>query len=435
MSGAKAIRTNIKKDKGSVTVETAIILPVFMIALFSIAYIIRIFIIYNTMQYSLVDVARKLGNMSYLYHISGLKEYSDKLEEVSSNAKVTLSNQYDVLLEGVTKFNNTVTGSSSQELASDAIENIVYGIDKNNINSDITELIQTIASNPKAELKLFSTIFAQKLNYEINNKLICHIAKEFLSNGLDERTGESFSKGASRLGIKNGMKGVDFKNSSVFGDGESLKLVVNYSINVPFISEIRMSNQVKYIAWTGGRGESVREEKIENSVDESIEESIWTSCDNNKRYWDRGNQIEKSEVEKITKGIGKGEIASGTSSKYPVIDAYVYDSSNKSVEYYDVFSLNPFMKTFSQHPGGMESEIKKHGQSLLEFEDPNIIQNAEIKTIKRIIILVIPENSEEYALNEYNSAKGQLEKQNIEVRLIKGYGSYKSSHEQTAEAK
>lgn len=431
MSGAKDIKNVIKNKKGSITVETAIVLPVFILAVFFIAYLIRIFIIYNTMQNSLIEATRKIGNMSYFYHLSGLKDYSDALNEASDEAQGTLSGQIDTIENALTSFNETVSGISNQGLNLNTVEDIIDGIETSNDNiSEVLEVIETIASDPKAEIQLFCTVFAQKLNYEINNKLICLIAKGLLTKELDIRTGSSIGEGASRLGVKNGIKGIDFKDSSVFGDNESLEFVVYYTINVPLISEIKLSNRVKYIAWTGGRGESVKDKDDKNEETESL----WTRCDNNKQYWERGNVIEKSEVEKIIKGAQKGCVAFGTPSKYPAIDAYVYNKSDELVEYYDVFSLNPFLKTFSQRPDAISKEIKKHGASLLDFNASDIVQSVEIKKVKRILIVVIPENAGKLAIDAYDSAKSELEKMNIEVRLVKGYGEYQFPKNETDQA-
>jgi hypothetical protein len=422
LNGAKDTNNRTKKNKGSITVETAIVLPVFILVVFFIAYFIRIFYIYNTMQSSLIEATRKIGNMSYFYHLSGLKDYSEEINEASKEAQDKLSTQFDTFKNALTSFNETVSRISSQGLDVNTLDNIEQGVDKFKDNlSEVSEVIEKIASDPKAEIQLFCTIFAQKLNYEINNKLICQIAKGLLSTELDIRTGSGKGEGATKLGIKNGTKGIDFKDSSVFGDDETLEFVVYYSIKVPLISEIRLSNRVKYTAWTGGRGESGK-----NKDDKKETESLWTRCDNNKQYWERGKTIEKSEVEKIIKQAQKGCTAAATPSKYPAIDAYVYNKTDRSIEYYDVFSLNPFLKTFSQRPGSISKEIKKHGASLLNFEAVNNLQNAEIKKEKRVLVVVIPENTGESAINECNSAKSELEKMNIEVRLIKGYGEYES---------
>lgn len=75
------------------------------------------------------------------------------------------------------------------------------------------------------------------------------------------------------------------------------------------------------------------------------------------------------------------------------------------VEYYDIFTLNPFMKTYSEKPSAIKSEIKKHGKRLLEFETPDFLKEYDIKEIKRVVIMVIPENSEDYAAEQYKKQK------------------------------
>ena len=82
------------------------------------------------------------------------------------------------------------------------------------------------------------------------------------------------------------------------------------------------------------------------------------------------------------------------------------------------------MKTYSEKPSAIKSEIKKHGKRLLEFSTPDFLEGAEIKKVKRVVIMVIPENSGHFAVEQYEKAKKELEKYQVEVRLVKGYGIY-----------
>ena len=41
---------------------------------------------YNVMQSSLQIVVRSLSNASYYYHVSGLKDYSERLDELGERA-------------------------------------------------------------------------------------------------------------------------------------------------------------------------------------------------------------------------------------------------------------------------------------------------------------------------------------------------------------
>lgn len=423
MSGAKAIKIKRRTLKGSSTIEATIVLPFFLIVLFSLAYIIRIFFTYNTMQDALSEVGRRYGNISYFYHITGLKDYSDALNSAADEAESTLSGQHDVLVNAFNAFNDSVSEGSEQTGSIDGVMAVLEGAeDIGNATFEVSELVQKIVADPKAELKLIVTVFARKLNYKITNEIVGLMARGSLAKELEKRINTAKNDPAKALGIEGGLSGLDFKETNIFGDSESMEFVVSYSVKAPvvfkFIPGIKLSNRVKIIAWTGGRGRSV---KTEEKKDEKEDSSLWTKMDNDKRYWDRGLEIEKRETEKLS--------ATATSNKYPVIDAYAHNESQATVEYYDVFTLNPFMKTYSEKPSAIKSEIKRHGKRLLEFDTPDFLRNADIKEVKRVVIMVIPENSGEYAVEQYQKAKEELEKYQVEVRLVKGYGTYEAAEE------
>lgn len=423
MSGARAIKTDNKGSKGSSTVEAAIVLPFFLIVFLSFAYIIRVFFVYNTMQEALSEVGRRYGYISYFYHITGLKDYSDALNKAADDAQNTLSGQRDVLVNAFNAFNEAVSGGSIQAGSMDDITAVLEKANYlSNTSSEVFNMIQNIVSDPKAEIRLIITVFARNLNYKITNQLVGIMAKGSLAKELEKRVGTNKDDPAEALGITGGIRGLDFSQTDIFGDSESMEFVVSYSVKAPvvfaFVPEIRLSNRVRIIAWTGGRGESV---KNEEKVEEKEDASLWTKMDNDKRYWDRGLEIEKLEVEKLN--------ATAAPIKYPVIDAYKYNESTATIEYYDVFTLNPFMKTYSEKPSAIKSEIKKHGKRLLEFGTPEFLKDADIKEVKRIVIMVIPENSGQYAVEQYEKAREELKKYNVEVRLVKGYGNYETAEQ------
>lgn len=433
MSGVKAIKAGKRGIKGSSTIEATIVLPFFLLVLFSFAYIIRIFFVYNTMQEALSEVGRRYGNMSYFYHVTGLKDYSDALNTAAEEAESTLTGQHDVLVNAFNAFNETITADSGQTVSLDSLMAVFEESgDLGNVSSDVSDLVQTIIADPKAELRLIVTVFARKLSYKITNGLFGLMARGSLGKELKKRVNTDKDDPALALGIKNGLKGLDFMQTNIFGDSESMEFVVNYSVRAPvafmLLPDIKLSNRVKIMAWTGGRGKSVKSE--EKKDDEAS--SIWTKMDNDKKYWDRGLEIEKLETEKIINSAGNGVQAKATSNKYPVIDAYMYNVSQATVEYYDIFTLNPFMKTYSEKPSAIKSEIKRHGKRILEFDSPDFISGGNLKDIKRVLIMVIPENSGDYAVEQYEKAKEELAKYQVEVRLVKGYGAYEDAKEDDA---
>ena len=100
---------SVLSRRGSATVEAAVVLPIFMIALFSLAYVLRIFMAYNVMQSSLQSVARNLSNASYYYHVSGLKEYSERLDELGESASEELNSQADTIVGAVDSFSSLIS--------------------------------------------------------------------------------------------------------------------------------------------------------------------------------------------------------------------------------------------------------------------------------------------------------------------------------------
>lgn len=429
MNGARDIKA--KRINGSATVEAAIVLPFFLMLILSMAYIIKVFYAYNTIQNALAETGRRIGNMSYFYHMTGLKDFSDQLNTMANEAGTTLNEQKNTLVNVYGSFNEAITGFSGKTVTADLIESLISSA--GNTASDLTgatDLVSSIIEDPKAELRLFMTIFAQKLSYEATNKLVCLIAKGSLKSELNKRVESGSGDPARALGIKDGLKGISFENSSVFGDTESLEFVVEYKVNAPvpfsFVPELKLSNRVRIIAWTGGRGTTVKVSE-KKTVDEEENSSVWTQMDNDKRYWDRGLEIEKLHVAKIKNK--NGIPATPTPGDYPVIDAYILDYGEKTIEFYDVFTLNPFMKTYTERPSAIKSEIKKHGKRLLEFETPDFINTEDFKTIKRTVIVVFPDNAESYAEEAFESAREELAKYNVEAIMVKGYGSYEKPGE------
>ncbi len=424
-NGARAIKKQPKNDAGSVTVEACLVLPVFLIVILSLAYFIKIFYTYNMVQASLSEVARRIGNFSYFYYVSGLKDYSDALSLQAEQAGNELEKQKNTVLDAVGSFNDTFTGMgqafSTGEL--DSIQQVIDGMDSMGENTkEVEALVQSIIADPKAELRLLMTVLAQKLSYEATKGLVCLIAKGDLGAELDKRVlGDG--DGASLLGIKGGKKGLDFTQSNVFGDRETLEFVVHYSVDVPLVfdllPDIQLSNKVKIVAWTSGRGSSVRKAKETTSSS-----SIWVDMDQDQRYWDRGLEIEDIHVDKIVKERTENQMtAVATSKNYPVIDAYAYNTTSGVLEYYDVFTLNPFLKTYTSNPKAIGYEIKKHARRLLDCEAPDELAGMSFKEVKRKVIIIVPENAQldEKVINE---VKADLAEYGVEFELLKLYGQY-----------
>lgn len=411
----------LSRCKGSATIEAAVVLPVFLIVLFSLAYIVRIFMAYKVMQSSLQNVARNISAAGYFYHVSGLKEYADKLNELGQKAEDELNDQKDTIIGTIDSFNALISGITDPNPSVDP-ETRIASIRslKNELSGNISnaaDMIKGLIKDPKEELKLLLTVFARKAAYAARKETVCMIARVMLDDELDKRADAGLDA-RKILGIND----INFDQTQVFGDNESLELIITYDVKPPFpfsiLPELTLCNRVKVIGWTSGRGQSVREEKDESG-------SIWVRMDTENRYWDRGLSIEEAEVEKLRAEAGNMKFEA-TSKKYPAVDAYIYDEN--TIKMYDVFTLNPFMKTYQNQPGRIKSEIKKHGKRLLEFEPQDRPEIMEIPNRERIVIVIFPENAKDAVPNIeecVSAAEAELKKLGItEVRVRYDYGTY-----------
>jgi hypothetical protein len=416
--------------RGSAAVEAAVVIPIFMIALFSLAYIIKVFMAYNVMQSALQSVARSISNASYYYHISGLKDYSEKLDSMGQSASDELKNQADTIIGAVDSFSSLISNIDGQDTSVDLetrIRNIgALGKELAGDARDVIELVKGCIKDPKQEIKLLLTVFAQKAAYAARKEMVCLISRLMLEEELKKR--------ATGMDVKRtlGIQDISFDQTQVFGDNESLEFIITYDINppVPFglVPKLALSNRVKVIGWTSGRGSSPRMEEQEDKPGDSV----WVRMDTEKKYWDRGLAIEDLEVEKLSnEAKDMGMCFKATSKRYPVVDAFMFD--DHTVKAFDLFTLNPFMKTYQDQPGRIKSEMKKHGKRLLEFEPQDYPEVWNLPNHERIIIIILPENAREALPNIeelLDEAKAELMRMGIsEVRVRYDYGIYAKPEE------
>lgn len=420
--------------RGSATVEAAVVLPVFIICLFSLAYIVRIFMAYNVMQSALQSVARSISSASYYYHVTGLKDFADQLDKMGQDAADTLRGQADTVIGAVDSFRSLIAGIQAPNPSVDLETRIrnaaALGEQLADNTRDVAELAESLIKDPKQEARLLMTIFAQKASYAVRKEMVCLAARLMLEEELKKRATNGMDA-QKTLGIRD----ISFSQTQVFGDGESMEFIITYTINppVPFglVPKMTLSNRVKVIGWTSGRGPSVR--TLEKDDDDGTGDSIWVRMDNELRYWDRGLDIEDKEVERLQSEAGSMRFKA-TSKTYPAVDAFIYDEH--SVKMFDVFTLNPFMRIYQNQPGRIKSEIKKHGKRLMEFDFQNRPETPKAQHVERIVVVILPENAREAVPNLeqlINEATAELKRIGItEVRVRYDYGGY-SLPEETGE--
>jgi hypothetical protein len=67
------------KEKGSITVETAVVFPFFIMIVLTIAFFIKIVYAHQVINYALYQAADEMASYSYIYSVSGFEKLNDSL--------------------------------------------------------------------------------------------------------------------------------------------------------------------------------------------------------------------------------------------------------------------------------------------------------------------------------------------------------------------
>lgn len=197
----------MRKRKGVLTLEAALVVPIFVFLIFFMTQLMKVVYIYDSVQTNIYNTARFVNGYTYLAQATGLVDYSDK-------------HNFDNLLKEVQGI------FSSNEIPSGET-----------IDGLVTELLDTVLSTA-----------AQGAIEGVVSK----IAKNNLAEDFESRFGSNY---AERLGIVSGD--FDFSDSSITttSDGK-IELVVNYSIRVaiPIVNakkDLKLTNKVVISNFTG----------------------------------------------------------------------------------------------------------------------------------------------------------------------------------------
>ena len=260
------------KRKGSIVLETAIVLPIFISVILSITLLIKIIYTHEVIQYAISQTANELAAYSYLYHLSGVEgihnEMQQKIEEIPMEFEIP-----------------------------DEIKHIFHSIIKGAYNDTLSQLCIPIA---KICLK----------KYLITDKI----------EDPDERL--------KTLDIVDGFEGLDFSMSGFFeGDNDNIHIVVRYKIDIPTPVKIfpllTIIQKASVRGWLGG------DEKNYAKKDDEKQEDIW-SLDN----FTRGKKIREifgANLPFTFPVIARFDFASGTATMIKSMDLTLKSYQNPKI--------------------------------------------------------------------------------------------------------
>lgn len=410
-SGGDIDNMNAKKQtRGSITVESAIVLPIFICVVISLAMLIKLVYIHDIVQHSIDEAANELAAYSYIYHISDLQEIDDTIQGNLDNNSELAEGHIETVVDA---FN---TLGTAYKASGDLTEEIVpeIGSDKSlgdkaekiiNKTSDLLtesgqlteaginnikqlqEAFEEVCKNPKKEAESMAWMLSKGIYSDSKTvvavPLVKYTVKRYLYQNVVGGREESFNK----LNIDNNFEGMDFYSSTFFDGDENIDIVVKYRIELPLpvklMPDIYMVQRSTARAWlNGGDGTSIANASI----------------------WELPNKQRGMKIEEIYGG--------NLPYDFPTID--IYDNASKTGT--SIKSINLNSKTY-QDKGNLKKKLMQYVDALAGANSISYKQQNYEMSNKKLIV-VIPKGSQ----NVDNSAvleqiKSYADSKGIEITI------------------
>lgn len=225
MRGISLKIVNVRK--GSITVEAAIALPVFLCVVISIVMLSKVVYTHGMIQHALTETADEMASIGYIYHISGIRDIHD-------TARDGLQERADIFREQLDSIFDTFEslGGSTAQSPDDV------GVD------------------PLDELRSIAGYLSDGSFQNIKTELFTPVVKMYMKKYLKPESGD-IDAGLRALNISGGFDGLDFSGSEFFEDtDENIDIVVRYTVDLPIpirvLPRLELVQRATARAWLGG---------------------------------------------------------------------------------------------------------------------------------------------------------------------------------------
>ncbi|MBT9776422.1 hypothetical protein GPL15_07885 [Clostridium sp. MCC353] len=260
----------LKKEKGSLTVEAAIVLVIFIFGYISIITIGSFIRAQMIIQYSITQAAKDISAYCYLVSKTGLMDDSKNLAGEAGKFKKdtdtvidTVVKLYGAVSDGADHITNSVTEiQENKDITGklESLENLGSGAaaDYQNIMNAANAMADTgtdYFSDPRAILKGLGAVAKDTAFSQAKSiALAAPISKALVKRQVDlYNTAGSSGDILEKLGVVDGMEGLNFTGSTLFNDGKTITVRVTYSMKVdyPFfdLKEFHFIQTVSTEAW------------------------------------------------------------------------------------------------------------------------------------------------------------------------------------------
>lgn len=251
----------MKKLKGSLTIEAALVLPIFLFAIFSIIYFVKIIYIHERVQHAITEAAEEMSIGAYILESSGLIDLQQGIYNKASDDIQTIQSSFyeiDEILNGLTNISinqedsfliETPEFKNVSKLSEDILfikNQIEIGI--NFIYSNLNNLLGGILAIAEDSSQIIISSGVIEGMEIINNVIGTKIARSIVSKHIS-------AEDYYYWGVIGGEKGFDYSGSQFLLKDDDIFITISYQVEMPFLKEIlkplSITQAVKIRAYTG----------------------------------------------------------------------------------------------------------------------------------------------------------------------------------------
>jgi hypothetical protein len=240
-----------KKEKGSLTVEAAIVLVIFIFGYASIVSLTSFIRAQMMIQYSISQAAKEISGYCYLVSKTGIMDDSQRLSEEAGEFKKSTDNVIDTvvkLYDAVDQGSENISSSVEEIQTCEDLESLMDSVQNTgditqeefqNISSAVNTMMDTgedYFSDPKTILKGLGSIAKDEALSAAKSYLIAApISKALVKKQINLYGKDAQNKDVlEKLGVVGGMNGLNFMGSTLFNDGSTVTVQVAYTMKVNY---------------------------------------------------------------------------------------------------------------------------------------------------------------------------------------------------------
>lgn len=214
-----------RKEKGSLTVETALFLTLFIVFFVSMMNLVNVIRAQSVLQYAVDQTAKEISQYSYIFTKTGV---------------VAASNRTYVKAKGFTDDVNSIANDVTQ--ISGAISEGATTGDIASSMATITDASQNMSDTLEGYFQNPESIFAGVL--AVGKNQIQGAAKTAVIGGITRSrlkthlaaNGSGPDERLRKMGVVNGINGIDFSESEWFSSGnQDLIIVAKYKMKIKYM--------------------------------------------------------------------------------------------------------------------------------------------------------------------------------------------------------